>query len=79
MLFLVLLVAVGAGRLFEMRLSRRHQRALQALCEARANEPRFRRTVAAAVGVLALRRPCCAALAAAPLAMVVLANMLRWG
>lgn len=84
-LYLALLAAVGAGRLVEMRLSRRHQRALQARGVARVPEPRFRFMVAlhagilvsAALEVLLARRPLIPLLAGPALALVALANLLR--
>ena len=84
-LFLALLAAVGAARLLEMRLSRRHQRALAAQGFARAPEPGFRWMVvlhtgillAAAVEVLVARRPLIVPLAVAALALFALANGLR--
>lgn len=85
-IFLFLLGAVGACRLIELRLSRRHQRALAARGIARVPEPQFRFMVAvhtgilvgAAVEVLLWRRPFYPALAGAALALVALANMLRF-
>jgi len=84
-LFLSLLAAVGACRLIEMRLSRRHQRALLARGIARVAEPRFRWMVVlhtgilvgAALEVLLARRPLIPWLAASALALVLLANLLR--
>ncbi len=85
-IFLFLLAAVGAGRLYEMRLSRRHQRALQARGIARVAEPRFRWMVllhtgilvGAAAEVLLLRRPLIPALGGVALALVALATLLRF-
>jgi methyltransferase len=85
-LFLLLLASVGATRLVEMRLSRRHQRALQAQGIARVPEPHFPWMVAlhtgilvgAAAEVLILRRPLLPLLAAPALALVTLANLLRF-
>jgi methyltransferase len=84
--YLVLLAAVGVGRLFEMRLSRRHQRALSARGFSREREPAFALMVAlhtavllgAAVEVVVARRPFIPALAVPALALFVLANLLRW-
>ena len=85
-LFMGLLIAVGAGRLVEMRLSRRHQRALAARGHARQADPVFRAMVAlhtsiligAAVEVLALDRRVSAIVAAPAAALFVAANLLRW-
>jgi len=84
--FLSLLAAVGVGRLLEMRLSRRHQRALAARGARREPEPGFAAMVAlhtgvlvaAAVEVVALRRPFVPALGVPALVVFALANALRW-
>jgi len=84
--YLALLVVVGAGRLMEMRLSRRHQRELQELGCARAPERGFALMVclhtgvliAAAVEVVWARRPLLAGLAIPALLAFLLANGLRW-
>ena len=84
--FFVLLAAVGLGRLLEMRLSRRHQRALAARGARRAHEPGFIAMVAlhtgvlvaSAVEVVALHRPFTLALGVPALAAFALANALRW-
>lgn len=84
--FIALLAAVGAGRLLEMRLSRRHARTLEARGFRREAEPAFLAMVALHTGVLvaaalevllADRRPP-AVLAVAALALFVLSNLLRW-
>jgi methyltransferase len=84
--FLSLLLAVGAGRLLEMRLSRRHQRALAARGARREPEPGFAAMVAlhtgvlvaSAVEVVALHRPFVPALGVPALVVFALANGLRW-
>jgi methyltransferase len=84
-LFVALLAAVGVARLVEMRLSRRHQRALAARGFAREPEPGFGWMVtlhtgilvAAAVEVVVARRPLVPSLAAAALVLLALANGLR--
>jgi methyltransferase len=84
--YLALLAAVGLGRLLEMRLSRRHQRALAARGARRAAEPGFVFMVALHTGVLAasalevvlLRRPFSALLGVPALIAFALANALRW-
>jgi methyltransferase len=85
-LYLGLLALVGAGRLIEMRLSRRHQRALAAHGVAVEPESVFGLMVALHTGVLAaaalevilLRRAFVPVLGVPALALVVLANLLRW-
>jgi len=84
--YLGLLLAVGVGRLLEMRLSRRHQRALSARGFAREREPAFALMVAvhtglllgAGVEVLVAPRPVPGGLAVAALVAFGLANALRW-
>lgn len=84
--FIALLVAVGVGRLLEMRLSRRHARALESRGFRREPEPGFPLMVALHTGVLlgaafevllVNRRPPLA-LAVTATALFVLANVLRW-
>jgi methyltransferase len=85
-LYLGLLAVVGLGRLLEMRLSRRNQRALFARGFARQREPAFAAMVllhtailvGAAVEVVVARRPVYVALAIPALIAFVLANVLRW-
>jgi len=84
--FLVLLTAVGALRLLELRISRRHQRELVARGAAKVEEPRFRWMVllhtavllGAALEVILLKRPFIPALAAATFAIFLAANAVRW-
>ena len=84
--FLGLCVAVGACRLVEMTISRRHQRALAAQGAAPLPEPIFGAMVAlhtgviagAAIEVVALHRPYVTALAVPALTLLVLANLLRF-
>lgn len=84
--YLVLLAAVGAGRLAEMRLSRRHQRALSARGFVREREPWFPLMVTlhtavlvgAGIEVLLTRRPVNVVLAGIAVVAFVLANLLRW-
>jgi methyltransferase len=83
--FVCLCAAVGACRLFEMVVSRRHQRALAEKGAAPLPEPVFGAMVAlhtaviagAAIEAVALHRPFVAALGVPALAVVVLANALR--
>ncbi|HVR00608.1 MAG TPA: isoprenylcysteine carboxylmethyltransferase family protein [Polyangia bacterium] len=84
--FLVLLAAVGLGRLLEMRLSRRHQRSLAALGAQPAADPIFPAMVALHAGVLVasalevvwLHRPFTPAVGVPALVAFALANGLRW-
>jgi methyltransferase len=84
--FLALLVSVGVGRLVEMRVSRRRQRAMGARGIEMKREPVFGFMVAlhtgvllaAAVEVIFLERPFVPAIGWPALALVVLANLLRW-
>jgi methyltransferase len=86
LLFLLLVAAVGACRLVELRLSKRHQRALAERGAAVVAEPVFRAIVllhtgilvAAVIEVLALDRPAVPAVALPALAAVALANVLRF-
>jgi methyltransferase len=83
--FLCVCAVIGAGRLFEMTVSRRHQRALVAKGAAPLPEPVFGAMVAlhtaviggAAIEVVALHRPFIPALGLPALVMLVLANALR--
>jgi methyltransferase len=84
--FLALVGAVGACRVVELRLSRRHQRALAAGGATLLPEPVFPAMVALHTGILVaavaetllLGRPFAAALAIPAVALVVLANALRF-
>jgi methyltransferase len=84
-LFIVLVTAVGAARLIEMRLSRRHQRALAERGAPLLPEPGFRAMVLLHTGVLVgavlevllLSRPFILAVAVPALTLVLLGNALR--
>ena len=84
--FLGLCVAVGACRLIEMTISRRHQRALGTQGAELIPEPSFGAMVALHSGVLAgaalevvlLHRPYVAAVGVPALVLLVLANLLRF-
>jgi methyltransferase len=84
--FVGLCLAVGACRLLEMTISRRHQRALGAKGAALIPEPIFGAMVAlhtgiiagAVIEVVALHRPYIPAVGVPALALVVLANLLRF-
>jgi methyltransferase len=76
-IYLILLAAVGAGRMVEMRISHRNQKNLAAQGVQRISEPHFRWMVVLHAGVLGgaalevvfLRRPFFPALAA-PMALL---------
>src|SRR4051812_24894240 len=84
--FLILVGAVGGCRLVELRLSRRHQRALAEGGAAPLPEPVFPAMVALHTGILVaavletllLGRPFLPALAVPAVVLVVLANALRF-
>jgi methyltransferase len=84
--YLILLAVVGLGRLVEMRISRRRQRALTARGARRAPEPGFVLMVALHTGVLVasalevllLGRAFSPALGIPTFVAFVLANGLRW-
>ncbi len=85
-LYLLLLAATGAGRLLELRVSRRRLRALAQHGVTPLPEPAFRWIVVLHTGVLAgsaleavlLHRRCRWPLAGAALLAALLANGLRW-
>ena len=85
-LYLSLLAAVGAGRLVEMRISRKNQKRLAARGVEKISEPHFRWMVllhagvlvAAALEVVLLRRPFVPALAAPMALLFLFANGVRW-
>ena len=84
--FLVLLAAVAALRLLELRISRRHQQQLMARGAAKIDEPRFRWMVllhtavlvGAALEVILLKRPFLPLLGAVMFAVFLAANAVRW-
>jgi methyltransferase len=86
LLYGVFLLAIGAGRLIELRLSRKHQQAMLARGIKRAPDPAFRWIVALHSTVLAgsflevwlFKRPFIPLLAVPMLVLFALANMLRW-
>lgn len=86
LLYLILLAAVGATRLFELRISHRHQQEMAARGIEKRADPQFRWMVAfhagvvcgAAVEVVALRRPFIAPLAIPMIALLLCATALRW-
>ena len=85
-IFLLLLAAVGAGRLVEMRISRRNQKNLVAQGVQKISEPHFRRMVllhagvllGAALEVVLLHRPFFPALAAPMALLFIFSNAIRW-
>ena len=84
--FLVLLLAVGALRLVELRISKQHQREMMGRGAAKVEEPRFRWMVllhtavlvGSAVEVVFLHRPFIPILAAVMFAVFLAANAVRW-
>jgi methyltransferase len=84
--YMLFLAAVGLGRLIELGISRRHQRALAARGVKKIAEPYFRMMVLVHAGVLAgsglevwlLKRPIRRALALPAGLILVAANVLRW-
>lgn len=86
LVYAVFLLAVGVGRLLEMRISRQHQQSLMARGIREGRDPAFGWIVVLHVGVLAgsfaevwaLRRPFIPLLAIPMLVLFVLANLLRW-
>jgi methyltransferase len=85
-LYLLLLAAVAAGRLAEMRVSRRNQRRLAAQGVAKISAPHFRWMVLLHAGMLAgagvevvfLHRPFLPALAAPMGLLFLFSNVMRW-
>jgi methyltransferase len=84
--YTLLLAAVGLGRLVEMGISRRRQRAMAARGAAKVAEPGFGWMVllhggvlvGAALEVWLLERPFIPALGIPMIALFTLANLLRW-
>ncbi len=84
--YLVLLAAVGIGRLAELRVSRRNQRELGKKGVRKVREPHFRWMVivhggilvGAALEVTLLHRPLITVLAIPMIVLFLLANLLRW-
>ncbi len=84
--FLALLAAVGLTRLAELRISRRHQRALARCGIHKQADPQYRWMVILHAGVLAgaalevvlLRRPLLPLLAACMSMLLLLSMALRW-
>jgi methyltransferase len=84
--YLCLLALVAIGRLVELRISRRNQRALETQGVQKIHEPHFRWMVLLHAGILAgaalevtlLHRPVLPALAISMGALFLFANILRW-
>lgn len=84
--FLALLCLVALLRLYELRISRRHQQEMTAQGASKVEEPRFRWMVALHTGVLIgaacevvfLHRPLIPVLAAVCFLIFVAANVVRW-
>jgi methyltransferase len=85
-LFLALLLAVAAMRIFELRISKKHQREITSRGAAKAKDPIFPCMamfhtlvlVAAGAEVVFLHRPFLPALAFPMLALFIFANIVRW-
>jgi methyltransferase len=85
-LYLLLLVIVALLRIFELRISRRHQRQMVAAGASKINEPRFFWMVSlhtavllgAALEVVFLHRPFIPVLAAVCFVIFLAANAVRW-
>ena len=84
--FLILLLAVAALRIMELRISRRHQQQLVSRGAEKVSEPKFRWMVAlhtavllgSALEVVLLKRPFIPVLAAVAFAVFLGANAVRW-
>jgi methyltransferase len=85
-LFLALLLAVAALRIFELRISRRHQQRMTSRGAAKVKDPYFRWMamfhtlvlIGAAAEVVFLHRPLLPALAAPMVVLFLAANLVRW-
>ena len=85
-LFLGLLLAVAALRIFELKLSKRHQQQMSSRGAAKVKDPYFRWMamfhtlvlIGAAAEVVFLRRPFIPTLAVPMFALFVAANLVRW-
>jgi methyltransferase len=85
-LFLALLLAVAALRIFELRISRRHQQRMTSRGAAKVKDPYFRWMamfhtlvlIGAAAEVVFLHRPLLPALAASMVVLFLAANLVRW-
>lgn len=84
--FIALLLAVGALRIFELRISKRHQQQMTSRGAAKVKDPYFRwmamfhtlLLIAAAAEVVFLHRPFLPALAIPMFMLFLAANVVRW-
>jgi methyltransferase len=84
--YIILLLAVAALRIVELRISRRHQQQLVSRGAEKVSEPKFRWMVAlhtavllgSALEVVLLKRPFIPVLAAVSFAVFLGANAVRW-
>jgi methyltransferase len=85
-LFLALLLAVAAMRIFELRLSKKHQQDMTARGASKVKDPNFRWMamfhtivlIAAGAEVIFFHRPFIPALAVPMIALFIFANIVRW-
>jgi methyltransferase len=85
-LFLALLLAVAAMRIFELGLSKKHQQDMTARGASKVKDPNFRWMamfhtvvlIAAGAEVIFLHRPFIPALAGPMIALFIFANIVRW-
>jgi methyltransferase len=85
-LFLILLFGVAAMRIFELRISKKHQQEITARGGCKVKDPVFRWMamfhtvvlIAAGTEVVFLRRPLIPALALPMIAFFIFANIVRW-
>src|SRR5258708_19619549 len=85
-LFLALLVAVAAMRIFELRISKKHQREITSRGGAKAKDPVFPCMamfhtvvlIGAAAEVVFLHRPFIPALAIPIIPLFIFSNIVRW-
>jgi len=85
-LFLILLFGVAAMRIFELRISKKHQQEITARGGCKVKDPVFRWMamfhtvvlIAAGAEVVFLHRPLIPALALPMIALFIFANIVRW-
>src|SRR5437588_8094805 len=84
--FLILLLAVAAMRIFELRISKKHQQDMTARGASKVKDPNFRWMalfhtlvlIGASAEVVFLHRPFITALAYPMIALFIFANIVRW-